>query len=299
MAETDNVIRAELRELKSDGTETGYRVAVQFNPETLKVNYANQLEQKGDQGANSSTQYVGKGTTKMSVQLWFDVTGPERQEVPKVRDVRDLTKLVVYFMQAKEAPDDKTKKVPPGVRFLWGSFQFDGIMESLEESLEFFSPEGRPLRASMTLNLTQQKITEFTIKDVAAPAGGPTPGTRPLTEAPANKSLQSLADGQGKGGDWQSIAAANNIENPRMLEPGALLDMNASASIGGSFSAGVSASSGIGGSAGASASFGASSSFGASGAAGVGSSSTSLSAGVQASGGAIDTGIKLEVTDLF
>ena len=227
MAETDNVIRAELRELNSTGKETGYRVPVQFNPETLKVSFANQLEAKGDQGGTSTTQFVGKGTTKLTVQLWFDVTGPERQEVPKVKDVRDLTKKVVYFMMAKEAPDDKTKKVPPGVRFLWGSFQFDGIMESLEESLEFFSPEGRPLRASISLGLSQQDI-EFkqkAIKD-SAPGATPPPGTKPLAEAAIGDTLQGLASGLGKAQDWQKIASANGIENPRMLQPGQLINMN-------------------------------------------------------------------------
>ena len=227
MAETDNVIRAELRELKSDGTETGYRVPVQFNPETLKVSFANQLEAKGDQGGTSTTQYVGKGTTKLSVQLWFDVTGPERQGQAPVKDVRDLTKQVVFFITPKEAPDDKTKVVPPGVRFLWGSFKFDGIMESLEESLEFFSPEGRPLRANVSLSLSQQKI-EFLQNPVSDPAGagGKAPGTKPLAEAAIGDTLQGLASGLGKAQDWQKIAAANGIENPRMLQPGQLINMN-------------------------------------------------------------------------
>jgi Contractile injection system tube protein/LysM domain len=228
MAETDNVIRAELRELKSDGKETGLRVPVQFNPETLKVSFANQLEAKGDQGGTSTTQYVGKGTTKLSVQLWFDVTGPERQGQKSVKDVRDLTKQVVYFITPKEAPDDKTKVVPPGIRFLWGSFKFDGIMESLEESLEFFSPEGRPLRASVSLSLSQQKIEflQAAAKDPAGAGGKPPAGTKPLAEAAIGDTMQGLASGLGKAQDWQKIAAANGIENPRMLRPGQLINMN-------------------------------------------------------------------------
>jgi len=222
MDESDKVIRAELRELKANGQESGYRVPVQFNPETLKVSFANQLEQKSD---TSSTQYVGKGTTKLSIQLWFDVTGPERQEVPKVKDVRDLTKLVVYFITPKPADDDKTKVVPPGIRFLWGSFQFDGIVESLEESLEFFSKEGRPLRASVTLNLSQQKI-EFLQNAVKDPQGGKAPGKEPLAEASIGDTLQDMAAGLGKAQDWQKIAAANGIENPRLLRPGQLINMN-------------------------------------------------------------------------
>ena len=41
-----------------------------------------------------------------------------------------------------------------------------------------------------------------------------------------------IADSQGKGNNWQDIAAANGIENPRMLQPGQLLDMNVSAGSG-------------------------------------------------------------------
>ena len=39
--------------------------------------------------------------------------------------------------------------------------------------------------------------------------------------------MQGLADAAGKGGDWQSLAAANGIENPRLLAPGALVDLDA------------------------------------------------------------------------
>ena len=138
--------------------------------------------------------------------------------------MRKLTQKVAYFITPTQ---EKDKFIPPAVRFIWGSFQFDGIMESLEESLEFFSNDGRPLRASMTVNLSQQKITEFTFRSTTSAGVPATPGTRPLTEVPADSTLQGLAEEQGKGGDWQSIAAANNIENPRLLQPGTLIDLSA------------------------------------------------------------------------
>ncbi|MCA1613203.1 MAG: LysM peptidoglycan-binding domain-containing protein [Acidobacteria bacterium] len=247
MPESVKLEKAELRQLDAEfknEIESANWTKVQFNPESLKVSFANQIETPqgaGDQSGSPPRQFVGAGTTKLSLQLWFDITQPAPEGLPEENDVRKLTQRVAYFITPKE---EGGKFVPPAVRFIWGSFQFDGLMESLEENLEFFSPEGRPLRASMTVNLTQQKITKFTIKDPKnAPAGGATPGTRPLTEAPANKSLQSLADGQGKGGDWQSIAAANNIENPRLLRPGQLIDMNATLP---KVSAGASASVGAG-----------------------------------------------------
>jgi Contractile injection system tube protein/LysM domain len=247
MAGSQNLAKAELRELDAefkDVINDDKKCTVQFNPESLKVSFANQVATPsgaGDQQGTPTRQFVGAGTTKLSLQLWFDVTAEMPPGEKKETDVRKLTAKVAYFITPKPEGD---KFVPPAVRFIWGSFQFDGIMEGMEESLEFFSPDGRPLRASVTINLSQQKITEFTFRATAGPANTPAPGTRPLTPAPAGGSVQSVADSQGKGDNWQSIASANNIENPRLLQPGQLLDMNAGAGVtfGGSFQVGVGAS---------------------------------------------------------
>ncbi|NTU86269.1 MAG: peptidoglycan-binding protein, partial [Chloroflexales bacterium] len=159
--------KAELRQLDADFKQEINEekwTKVQFNPETLKVSFANQIATPsgaGDQRGTPSRQFVGAGTTKLSVQLWFDVSAPQPQGQPAVDDVRKLTQKVAYYITPVETKDRPPKYVPPAVRFLWGTFQFDGIMESLEESLEFFSPDGRPLRASMTLSLSQQRITTF------------------------------------------------------------------------------------------------------------------------------------------
>lgn len=243
MPDSQKLEKAVLRELDAEfknEINDDKKCTVQFNPETLKVSFANQVatpQGAGDQKGTPARQFVGAGTTKLSLQLWFDVSAEMPAGEKKEQDVRKLTAKVAYFITPKP---EGTKFVPPAVRFSWGSFQFDGIMESMEESLEFFSSDGRPLRASVTINLTQQKITEFTFRATAGPGASAAPGTRPLTPAPSKGSVQSIADSQGKGDDWQGIAAANNIENPRLLQPGQLIDMNATASVsvGGSFQAG-------------------------------------------------------------
>src|SRR6185295_16512066 len=247
MPDSQKLEKAELRELDAEfknEINTDKKCQVQVNPETLKVSFANQVATPsgaGDQKGTPARQFVGAGTTKLSLQLWFDVTAPMPPEQKKEDDVRKLTAKVAYFITPKPEGD---KFVPPAVRFIWGSFQFDGIMESMEESLEFFSSDGRPLRASVTVNLTQQKITEFTFRPTS-PGTSPSPGTRPLTQATSGSNVQQEADKQGKGDKWQDIAAANNIENPRMLQPGQLLDMNASVQGGASFGASVSLQGGV------------------------------------------------------
>jgi contractile injection system tube protein/LysM domain-containing protein len=230
MPEPVKLEKAELRQLDPDfrnEINPNRNVLVQFNPESLKVGFANQLQTPsgaGDQKGTPARQFVGAGTTKLSLTLWFDVTAELPEKYRDINDVRRLTQKVAYFITPVKEGD---KFLPPAVRFIWGSFQFDGLMESLEESLEFFSNDGRPLRASMALNLSQQKITEFAFAKTTANGAAPAPGTRPLSQAPSGSTLQGMAASQGKGDDWQAIAQANNIENPRLLQPGQLIDLNA------------------------------------------------------------------------
>jgi hypothetical protein len=240
MAEATKIEHAQLRELNPDFSAEksgGKQITVQFNPETLKVSFANQIATPagaGSQGGTSNRLFVGAGTTKLAVQLWFDISSLDDQSI---QDVRDLTREVIFFITPKA---EGSNFIPPAVRFIWGSFQFDGLVDSLEESLEFFSSDGHPLRANVSLNLSQQKIPEYKPPQRGAAgagtgsaanrgAAGSAPaspvGTTPLTQAPSGSSLQQLAQAKGQS-DWQSLAQANGIENPRILPPGRLLDLN-------------------------------------------------------------------------
>jgi hypothetical protein len=247
------LVKARLIELKQDLSSElpgGKKVDVQFNPESMKVSFANQVAEPkgGDQKAGTAgRQFVGAGTTKLALTLWFDVTAMAENPVD---DVRRLTADIIHFMTPAKADSDPKKLAPPGTRFSWGSFLFDGMVEGLEESLEFFSAAGKPLRASVALTISQQKILVAKFEgDGKVPSR---PGQRPFTPAPQGSSLQQMSGAAGKGDDWQGIAAANNIEDPLRMSPGALIDLDASVGIGG----------GIGFEAGAS--FGASASFEAS-----------------------------------
>ncbi len=225
MPDTSPLVKAELRELDAEFENEINRdqwTTVQFNPESLKVTFTNQIQTPsgaGDQNGTPSRQFVGAGTTKLALQIWFDDMALADGENTE-NDVRNLTKKVAYFITPQATTDNPPKFIPPAIRFLWGSFSFDGIMESLEESLEYFSPDGRPLRASMSLALSQQKIQAFNVPSSERGRRPPptTPGqsadpsaaagTKPLTPAPAGATRQGLADAAGNGAAWHSIAQA-------------------------------------------------------------------------------------------
>lgn len=261
MSESQTLTRARLTELwpgpegklveKGKDGGAAKMVRVQLNPQTLKVTFSNQ-NAGGDQPKGSSVQFVGTGTTKLSVELVFDVSRPvppaegDRQEAGQggtVDDVRVLTKDVAYFITPQKtsvkitASETKEGLLPPGVRLQWGTFLFEGVMESLDETLDLFSADGRPLRSTLALSISKQEIQfEFGERAGAGGAGagptpgqgggiaGGTPGISPLHTPKAGESLQQTLGRTGQG-DWQSVALANGIENPRHLTPGVPLQL--------------------------------------------------------------------------
>lgn len=196
---------------------------VQFNPQTLKLNYSNQ-KAGGDQPGGSSMQFVGKGVTKLSLELWFDVTLPPPKGMGQPDDVRSLTQEIAYFLTPQTVTvDGKEGLAPPGVRVQWGSFLFEGFLDSMDETLEFFSSEGRPLRASVSISASQQEIVYN--PPPIGPGGLPkSPGTLPLQAARQGDSVQQMAARSGQP-DWKAVADANGITNPRQVNTGSLLNM--------------------------------------------------------------------------
>lgn len=190
-------------------------LTVQFNPETLKLTFANQ----DNGGARSPAgQSTGSGTSKMAVQLLFDTTADGS-------DVRTNTKKVAYFVMAEPG------KTQPGLSFEWGSLIFRGVVKSMDETLDYFSEEGKPLRATISLSVERPTI-EFipprgNNQGQGTGQGQARGATTPLEPTRTGDNVQSLAARNGNSGDWRAIATANNIDDPLRLSPGALINPNA------------------------------------------------------------------------
>jgi hypothetical protein len=243
MPEPAKLQKALLVQLKAGKPDDATKLEVQFNPDSLRVSYGNQVVQPSSSGnvTEGATQYVGSGTTRLSLTLVFDVTAPPLDK-DRGADVRKATEKVIALVmpgpaeqRAGEGENAKpvTVRPAPKVRFDWGSFRFDGYVDSIEESLEHFSADGRPLRSSIQLSFSTQEIQHaFDDQFKARPAGAPSPGLAGLGSGftasagiGAGGTVQGIADVNGLGGSWQQIAAANGIENPRALTPGTTIDL--------------------------------------------------------------------------
>lgn len=231
MPQPIKILHAELRHYNLDADPPAPAadkkiVKVQFNPQTLKVTSSNQMK-SGEQPGGSSLQYAGAGSSKLSLELWFDVTVPhDGHEL--VNDVRELVKEVEFFVTPLNREENReTKYLAPGVRFIWGKFLFDGIVEAMDTNLEFFSEDGVPLRASVSFTIVRHKI-EFQVGDQAAlnRDGTPDLSSQTPSNAKEGESLQKIAGQSGKQNNWQAIARANGIENPRHIPTGTPINLN-------------------------------------------------------------------------
>ena len=238
MAETPAPVTMELARFKSVDGSPPIDVTVHFNPASLQYTVQNTLKEEG-QGAKKK-QHVSQTTAKLTMDLVFDTTDTGA-------DVRTVTDRMAKLLE----PVGRSK-APRNIEFSWGAYRFTGLIEQYKETLDFFSPGGVPLRASVNLTLASQDVTFESAHNPSAsvdsalvpdavdvpalPGGGPPP-------SPAG-----IANELGAPRAARAIAAANSAPSLRFgvaggLTIGAGVGIGASAELGAvGIGAGVAAS---------------------------------------------------------
>jgi hypothetical protein len=139
-------------------------IEAQFNPTSLQYTINNTAAQGSGKG---KTRAVDESTGKLTMDLVFDTTHSGE-------DVRSKTQPIALLMKPAGA------KLTPIVEVRWGDFKFKGALDSYRETIDFFSPEGRPLRASLSLgfstvthkNRTPPEVFAFASNGKAIDLGG-------------------------------------------------------------------------------------------------------------------------------
>jgi hypothetical protein len=235
-----------------NGPEANQPFAVHFNPTSLQISISNTLEDKGQ--GKEKKQYVTKSSAKLSMDLIYDSTH-------EGTDVRLQTGKIAKLMEPAKRDGDNA--APPSVvLFEWGSFKFQGLVESYKETIDFFAPTGVPLRASINLTLaSQDKVFESL-------GQGSDKKFEPVVQnlATSSESLTDVATQAGNPNAARAIAANNGLESIRFPAGAIALSAEIQLSPAAAFAsgqAGLSAGFGAGISAGIGVDFGAS--FGVSG----------------------------------
>jgi hypothetical protein len=220
------------------------KVVVHFNPATLDISYNNSVK-KGKK--KLPAQLITETTAKLSMELVFDTTtmhdSGDGNRVEAGKDVRKETnKLALMVNPTQFSPGKKkvkNKQMTSIVKFVWGPISFQGYIDSYKEKLEYFSAEGIPLRATVTISMTQQQpsIDDATDDTAAGLTQGNDLGTAPrpqstpaqppqinpgedslIKNAAAADSATDTAQRLGDPRNTHELAKQNGIENIRYPE---------------------------------------------------------------------------------
>jgi nucleoid-associated protein YgaU len=240
--------------------KNGITLTADFDPKSLQLTYTVTGPAPGKAKTvagtwNKSASQQTSQSVSLSVDFLFDTSADGTSVQEKTDRLAALT--VPNNLSGKGA----SRRV---IRLSWGSFLFHGTVDSMTQTIDFFTADGIPLRASVHLGLTQVSpskpdstagtsqgaragkgssyganagIGPGTNAAASAPAGtsagvpatAPT-GTTPFTFSQSGDSVQAIAARAGNGLSWQTVATANNIDNPRLIQPGTVLDTSAQVS---------------------------------------------------------------------
>ena len=203
---------------------------VQYNPTEFSLDKSVQLAEIAIPGLDSPLlQFVRGQAEKLSVDLFFDTTddgtGAGARSVTKLTDpIYSLTKI------------EPAGHIPPIVTFAWNAAfpgadlppaagnqrrnSFRGVADSCRQKFTFFSPEGVPLRATLTLSLREYKTLDQQLAQLNL-------SSPDRTHAHLTREGETLSRVAAmyylRPGEWRPIAEENAIDDPRRLDPGLLL----------------------------------------------------------------------------
>ncbi len=193
-----------------------------FNPSEFTVERTNQFTEVNIPGLSASTfQFVRGGSRTITMDLFFD-TYEEKTDVRLYTDRITGWDSGSTFSKlpgkAKGLMDiDSDLHAPPICQFIWGTYIFPCIIERINKRFTMFLPEGIPVRATLSVTLKEYKEYETQLKEAARQSADRTK----TWQVKEGESLQSIAAKEyGDPASWRSIAKANDIDNPRILEPG-------------------------------------------------------------------------------
>lgn len=177
---------------------------VHFNPAALQLTVANKLGPSKSKDKKGGRQVVSEASAKLALELVFDTTGT-------LENVCDTTVKVAQLMGDKGKP-------APQVTFSWGAFRFTGVVDSYKETLEYFSADGIPLRATVSLGMTREEAVFERGpqgRKAAGWSGGSGASEPAQVRPPPGRSTTDTATQAGAPAAGRALAAQNGEESMR------------------------------------------------------------------------------------
>jgi len=199
---------ATLEKAKLMNVDTSDSWDVLFNPKEYSVQKSVQWEPHKSPGLDTPEHEFTTGNPAiLSVELFFDTYTNRGGS-----DVRKETKKISRLLEI-----DPTIHAPPPVKFVWGPLSFQAVIERLTQRFTMFREDGVPVRATLNVTFKEYK----TIQEQLSPnPNQSTDWTKRRVVADGDSLSLIAAIEYGDPGVWRVIADENEIENPRVLQPG-------------------------------------------------------------------------------
>jgi len=200
-----------------DGADAGKVIPVLFNPTEYSFDRSNSYKAVALPGLGSPLmQFVNGDADQLSMELFLDdYTDPQgptsrarSEQAPVASRLEAISRLLNI---------DSDLHAPPPVRFAWGPMEFNAIIEKLSRKVTMFRPDGSPARATLNVAFKEYRTLREQLE-------------RPRRES-ADKTKRRVVVGRdslwalaareyGDAREWRRIADANDLDDPREIQPG-------------------------------------------------------------------------------
>jgi LysM repeat protein len=230
--------KAQIQRLKPNGKPDSRYPAleVQYNPTEYTLDKSVQVAEVAIPGLDSPLlQFVRGQNETLSLELFFDTTddGMGENATSVTSETNDFYKLVKI---------DNDLHAPPVCLFTWGGQEFPGgrtygasgqgagssqkrygfkcIVESVQQKYTLFSPQGVPLRATLTVKLREYKTLTDQLQELNLMSAD---HTRAHVVQRGETLSGIAAEVYGDPGEWRAIAEHNGVVDPMAIQPGSTL----------------------------------------------------------------------------
>ncbi|MEH2521998.1 nucleoid-associated protein YgaU [Bradyrhizobium sp. AZCC 1610] len=185
-------------------------IPLRFNPTEYQLQKQNNFAEISIPGLETPPiQYVRGASEKLTLELIVD-TSDTLEDVRKkyVDAVRGLLNINTEL------------HAPPLVAFEWDREIFKGVLESLNVTYTLFSSTGVPLRAKLSTTLREYRPVNVQFSE--RPRNSPDV-EKSFTVRRGDELWSIAAQIYRDPAQWRALALANDIQDPRSLEPGTQL----------------------------------------------------------------------------
>ncbi|TDF97128.1 LysM peptidoglycan-binding domain-containing protein [Paenibacillus piri] len=181
-------------------------VEVLFNPNEYSLDTSNSYSWDNVPGLSMPIgQFVSGGTTSLSMDIFFDT-------YEKGTDVREYTRKISGLLDV-----DKDLHAPPICRFVWGSLDFKGVVQKVNQRFTMFLDSGIPVRATLKVTFLSWYSKTEQLQQIPRQSADRT--KQKLLKQ--GEQLWMIASHEYEDpGLWREIADANGIDNPLKLQSG-------------------------------------------------------------------------------